>query len=353
MTTVAVTGIGGLIGRALLPRLQRMPVDRVVGLDIALPRRLGPQDLGITADGPRVDLVASDVRDPELAERLVDVDVLVHLAFQMDPIRDLDRMRSINVDGTRNVLDAARTAGVRRVIVLSSVVAYGAHADGDVPLTEDSPLRGQPGFPYAEHKREVEEALWAWRATGGGPAVTVLRSAAVLGPGVENFLTRLLELPRIPVLPDAPPLQFVHLDDIVGAILHALTHELDGAFNVASDGWLEHDRVVDLVGRGRIVLDADGLRRLVARAHRLGVGELGPAIVDLFVNPWVMSNERLRSTGWAPTRTNEEALLEAVLEHADHVALGRLRVRRRTVRNAVALAAGAVVAAVAATRLRR
>jgi len=348
MTTIAVTGIGGLLGRGLLAALRTeaasLDIARIIGLDVRVPEAL---DLDL------VTAVMADVRDADLAQHLAGVDVLVHLAFQMDPIRDLAEMRSINVDGTRNVVEAARSVGVRRVIYLSSVVAYGAHAGNDVPLTEASPLQGQPGFAYAEHKREVEDWLWDWQASGDGPALTVLRSAAVLGLGVENFLTRLLELPRLPLLPDPPPLQFVHVDDIVGAIVHALRNELDGAFNVASDGWLDFEQVSQLVGRGTIALDAAALRRLVDRAYRTGLGELEPAIVELFCHPWVVSNARLRATGWVPTRTNEEALLEAVLEHDRYVAVGRLRASRTSLRAIGAtLALGLVVASVAALRRR-
>jgi len=370
MTTVAITGIGGLLGRALVARL-RAPADvaqdarpahevhRIVGLDVVDvdhpggpggPGHPGGPDGAASLD---VEHHVRDVRDPRVVDALRGVDVLVHLAFQMDPIRDLDTMRSINVDGTRNVLTCAREAGVRRVIYLSSVVAYGAYADNDVPLTEASPLRGQPGFPYAEHKREVEDWLWPWHAAGDGPALTVLRSAAVFGPGVQNFLTRVLELPALPILPGAPPLQFVHVDDVVGAILHAITHDLDGAFNVAPDGWLDFDQVLALVGRPTFDLGPEAMRRLVDRAYRLGIGELTPAVVELFQRPWVMANERLRGTGWVPTRTNEEALLATVVEHADHVALGRLRTTRRTLRLAAAAAVlGLSAAALAALRRR-
>lgn len=374
MTTVAITGIGGLLGRALVTRLRaqgdagdagggpdtadapsgggqraRTPhgVQRIVGFDVITPDRLDP------AGVPAVELHVVDVRDPRIVDALRGVDVLVHLAFQMDPIRDLDAMRSINLDGTRNVLACAREADVRRVIYLSSVVAYGAYADNDVPLTEASPLRGQPGFPYAEHKREVEDWLWPWHAAGDGPALTVLRSAAVFGPGVQNFFTRVMELPALPMLPDAPPLQFVHVDDVIGAIVHAITHDLDGAFNVAPDGWLDFDQVVALVGRPTFDLEPDAMRRLAERSYRFGIGELTPAVVELFQQPWVMANGRLRGTGWVPTRTNEEALLETVVEHADHVALGRLRTTRRTLRLAAAAAVlGLTAAALAALRRR-
>jgi nucleoside-diphosphate-sugar epimerase len=360
MTTIAVTGVGGLLGRALVARLREDPraVTRILGLDLRVPGDLAVADssAGPTeredAPWPELELQAVDVRDPALVGLLAGVDVVVHLAFQMDPIRDLDLMRSINIDGTMNVLAAARAAGVGRVVYLSSVVAYGAHPDNDLPLTEASPLRGNPGFAYAEHKREVEELLWLWHAAGDGPAVTVLRSAAVFGPGVQNFLTRVLELPVLPDLPDAPPLQFVHVDDVVDAVVHAIDAGLDGAYNVAPDGWLDYARVLALVGRRTLAIDHARLRDLVERMHRTGLGELEPGVVELFRHPWVLANDRLRATGWEPTRSNEETLLETVLEHERFVSLGRVRTTRGLLRG-LGLAAGAGLLAASAAALRR
>jgi nucleoside-diphosphate-sugar epimerase len=352
MTTIAITGVGGLLGRALVGELvRRGATERIVALDVVDPH-LPQHPASVGGDGPDVVTHVLDVRDPRMRAALDGVDVLVHLAFQMDPIRDVAEMRSINLDGTRNVLEAARAAGVGRVVYLSSVVAYGAHADNEVPLTETSPLRGTPGFPYAEHKRDVENWLWPWHAAGEGPSLTVLRSAAVMGPGVQNFITRLLELPLLPVVDGRlPPLQFVHLDDVVSAIAHAIEQGLDGVFNVAADGWLEHERLVGLIPRGTVEVSAELLTTLVDRSLRLGIGELPPAIVELFRHPWVLSNERLRATGWEPRSTNEEALLEAVLEHAPFYALGRVRVSRTQLR--VGALVGLLAVGLAAVLRRR
>jgi hypothetical protein len=74
-------------------------------------------------------------------------------------------------------------------------------------------------------------------------------------------------------------------------------------------------------------------------------------VVDLFRYHWVMSNARLRATGWVPTRSNEEALLDMMLEHEGHVAVGRLRATRRALRlGGFAAAAGLLVAAAARRR---
>jgi len=351
MTTIAVTGAGGLIGRALLEALRRDPGDvtRVLGLDV---RPL--TDLAEPLAEPLVEPLVMDVRDPALEGVLDGVDVLIHLAFQFDPIRDLDAMRSINVDGTRAVLEAARSAGVPRVIYLSSVLAYDAREEAreDGMLVETSPLCASGGFAYASHKREVETWLWPWHAADDRPALTVLRSAAVLGPGVENFVTRALEQPVIPRLPDTPPLQFVHVEDVVGAVVHAVRTPIEGAFNVAPDGGIGFDSTIALIGRPTVPMQPDTLVRLAARGHRLGLVEVDEGIVDLFRYRWVMSNARLRATGWEPTRSNEEALLDTMLEHDGHVTFGRSRVARRTLRLAGAAVLAGLVAVGASRRGR-
>ena len=336
MATVAVTGVAGLLGRRLVDALDAHPaVDRVVGVDLATP-------VGMTAT--RFAFRPGDVRDPAIADAFAGADVVVHLAFRIASSRDRSAMRAVNVEGTRTVVEAAHRAGVRRLVHLSSVVAYGAHPDNDLPLTEDSPLRGTPDYDYAEDKRDVEAWLWPWHREHPELALTVLRPAAVLGPGVENVATRLIEMVRTPaVVGHRPPMQFVHVDDVVSAIVHVIERDLDGAYNVCAEGWLPYDEVAAAIGRGTVEVPEELALTLVRGSWRAGVGELPGGVVRLLMHPWVMSPARLMATGWRPSFTNREALAEAVEEHDDFVTLGRLRTTR------TALAVAGRVAAAAAT----
>jgi hypothetical protein len=99
-------------------------------------------------------------------------------------------------------------------------------------------------------------------------------------------------------------------------------------------------------------MEVERMRSLVERAHHLGLGEIEPGVVELFRHPWVVANDRLRATGWAPTRSNEEALLETVAEHEGFVSLGRVRMRRSVLRG-IGIASGAALAAATAAVLRR
>jgi nucleoside-diphosphate-sugar epimerase len=65
----------------------------------------------------------------------------------------------INKGGTRNVLDAPVKAGIKQILYTSSTTAYGFYPDNDLPLTEDSPIRGNDDFTYAKNKKEIEGTL--------------------------------------------------------------------------------------------------------------------------------------------------------------------------------------------------
>lgn len=333
MTVVAVTGASGYIGRRLVEALEDRPgVGRVVGIDVA--------DPGYATKN--LEFYRMDVRSPSLPDVLRGCDVLVHLAFVLAPMRDEEEMRDINAGGTRNALAAAAEAGIGKVIYTSSVMAYGAHPDNDVPLTEDSPVRGQRDFAYSAHKAEIESMIEDFREPYPDMTITILRPAMVMGPGVSGIVARLVENPWfLTVEGYGPPMQFVHEADVVGAILHAIDRDMDGAWNLAPDGWIAQDRLVELIGKRRLVLDYESAYRRADRMWRLGVGDLPASFLPFVMYPWVMSNAKIVETGFTFAHSCEEALLAAVQARRGWTSVGRLRFKPRT---AAALAAGAVVA---------
>lgn len=355
MTTVAITGVAGHVGRRLLDALDlHGEVERIVGIDLVPPR------------GSRSSKLAYrqlDVRDPELATALRGVDVVIHLAAHVPSPHDVELARSVNVDGARNVAAAARSVGARQLIQISSAFVYGAHPDNDLPLTESSPLRPTPGLHLGadQAQAEAEVAGVVGRGSGqagtgepdgtggqggaggqdgtAGPDVAVLRLAMVLGPGIDNVLTRLLESPRLTtVRGHRPPLQFVHRDDAVRAIVHALEQRLVGTYNVCAEGWLSLDEVTAIARKRTVDVPEEVAYSAADRLWRLGIGEHPPGIVDHLMHPWVMSPDALIATGWRPNASNRDALAATVEEHAAYVSLAGARVRRRVLVQGVATA---------------
>ncbi|MEX1177618.1 MAG: NAD-dependent epimerase/dehydratase family protein [Nitriliruptor sp.] len=344
--TVAVTGAAGLIGRRLVELLLDDPdVARVVAIDVT-----DPDGEPVAA---RLERRRGDVRDPAIGASFVGADVVVHLAFVLDPSRDEATMHAVNVGGTRTVLQAARDAGVRKVVYVSSAVVYGAHPDNPLPITEDQPLRPNTPFNYAEHKAEIERWLWPWAAQQDDMVVTVLRPSIVAGPGVSNFISRQLDAPRFNAIRGhKPPIQFVHVDDVASALVHTVHHDLPGPYNVSSVGWLSFDEVTAIAGRKVLEVPEELAFTLAARLWKLGLGEAPAGQVPYLMHPWVVGVDALVATGWRPARSNRDALAEMAAEHADELVLGPLHLRRSRVR-AVAAVTGLAAATTLATVAHR
>ena len=344
MTNVAVTGINGTIGQRLLERLGAdADVGRVIGVDIDEP----------VAGSPKLEFHQADVRDARLGKILVGSDVVVHLAFQHDPIRDTEKMRAMNVDGTRSVLEAAGAVGVRKIVYPSSTTVYGAHPDNDFPLTEDSPLRANTDFAYAAQKAETEGLFVRFRAEHPDVVVTVLRAAVVLGPTVENFISRMLEAPRLLAVKGyAPPFQFVHEEDVADALALAVRSDLDGVYNVAADGWMTADEIVAVTGKKRVELPEAVAFSMAERLWRTGLTTAPPGELHYVMHPWVADNTRLRSAGWIPAHSNRQALDAALEARRSWISLGRARMRKDSLAKGAAATLGAVAAMAVLRRSR-
>jgi UDP-glucose 4-epimerase len=314
-------------------------VERVVGLDVREPTRRMPG----------LEFHLADVLHSELKPLLEDVDVLVHLASVVDPIPDEALMARVNVDGTRRVLDAAAAVGIKKVVRVSSAAVYGAWADNRLPLTEDVPLRPNPTFSAAVQAAEVERLLAEWRDEHPGSIVTVLRTAPVLGPGAERLPSRLLlGRPRLRVKGAQAPVQATHVDDLVRALVLVTLSDRPGTYNVASDGWLDHEAAAALLPGSLLPpLPAELLERVLARTWSTGLGEIPPGVVPYLLHPWVLSTERLQGEGWRPTHSTDEAIRDGL------ASLPKSDTDMRVLMFSAGVATGAVLVALAGRRRRK
>src|SRR5207302_10276973 len=118
----------------------------------------------------------------------------------------------------QRVLEAASAVTARHLVLLSSAAVYGAWANNPVPLTEDAPLRPNPGVAFAAEKAELERAAADWRDDHPGATVAVLRPTLTVAPEGSGWLARALERSSVPVTDDEPPAQFVDIDDLAAAV---------------------------------------------------------------------------------------------------------------------------------------
>jgi len=345
MSKVAVTGASGYIATRLIETLLADPkIEKVLGFDVRPPE--------ITSEKFVFDQI--DVRSPSLEARLSGVDVLVHLAFIMDPIHDESEMRDVNVNGSQNVFRSAGKAGVKKLIYTSSAVVYGAHPDNAVPLTEESPLRANLDFSYPAHKLEVEYVVREFQDEYPDASVTVFRPAIVFGPHVDNAWSHLMEFPVLfGVKGYKPPLQFVHEEDVARALSKTVVEDIPGVYNLAPDDWLESNQIMSLLDRKRVDLPEPVAFAVAERLWSLGMAEAPAGMLHYVMHPWVVSAEKLKSTGFVCTYSSEETFRQ-VIERLQ----GRIRIGNRSVpKNQVAATAAAagLVGAFFATRrvLRR
>ncbi|MDQ3985326.1 MAG: SDR family oxidoreductase [Actinomycetota bacterium] len=342
--TIAVTGAAGYIAGRLIEALcSDDRIDRVLGFDVREP--------DLRHDKFVFDEV--DARNEALKSRFEGVDVVVHLAFIMDPIKDEAMMRDVNVHGSQNVFRCAGAAGVKKLVYTSSATVYGAHPDNDLPLTEDSPLRANLDFSYPAHKLEVEYVVREFREEFPNVKMTVFRPAIVFGPNVDNAWSHALELPVLfGVKGYSPPIQFVHEDDVGDALRFAVFEDLDGNYNLAAEGWLEAADALRIIGRRRLELSEANAFSLVQRLWDRGWAEAPAGMLHYLMHPWVVSGDRLTEAGFRPERTNEEALAETASGLRSYVRVGRRRLKKKDVAAGAAAGLG-VIGTVAAVRTAR
>jgi nucleoside-diphosphate-sugar epimerase len=337
---VAITGAASGVGLALAGRLVESDQVRKV---VAIDERRG--------DVPGATWRVLDVRDPAIAEKLRGADVVVHLALDLDLESDPKARSAFNVRGTQTVLTAAAAAGVRRVVLCTSAMVYGAQADNDVPLAEDSPLRATSEASFVDDLLEIERLGRRAPRAHPGLHVTILRPAVLVG-GTDTALTRYFESPRLLVVAGSRPCwQFCHVEDLVSALEYAVLEKVDGEMAVGCDGWLEQEEVEELSGIRRMELPPAIAFGAASRLHRLGLTPSPAGDLAYTMHPWVVSGSRLHDAGWRPRWSNEEVLAELLEEVAGRNSVAGRRLGRK---DATTLgAAGATVALVGTAALVR
>ncbi|MDP2768909.1 MAG: SDR family oxidoreductase [Giesbergeria sp.] len=303
---VLVTGACGYLGRQVVarladPALENRP-DLVVAHDIRTP----------TERLPGVVYEEADIRDPRIADALArhHIDTVVHLASIVTPGKDSRRdfEYDVDVNGTRNLLQACVQQGVQRIVVSSSGAAYGYHADNPAWLTENMPVRGNKVFAYAHHKRLVEEMLAEYRHSHPALEQVVLRIGTILGATVRNQITDLFEKPRLLAIRGSDsPFVFIWDQDVVGIIVRAVSGGPPGIYNVAGDGALTIHEIAARLSKPTLQLPAWLLQAALAVLKPLGLTQYGPEQLDFLRFRPVLLNTKLKTAfGYTPTYTSAE-----------------------------------------------
>lgn len=304
---MAITGAASFLGLNLIGLLEDDPrVAKIVCLDTT-----SPPTVGAKSRYYQLDLVQTSTEE-RLAEIFAAeaVDTVVHLGLLESPSRETSHSHEIEGVGTMQVLNACRRARTHKLVVRSFTWLYGARATNPAFLSEKHSLRAHSGEPFFQDKLAVEEQLLRFRQPGQGRIVTVLRTAPIIGPSAENFITRYLRLSRVPTVLGFDPLwQFLHEADAVAALKLAVDRDAPGVFNLASEGVLPLSMAVRLLGGSRLPLPRSLLRPTLGALWLSKLGDAPPALLDYLQYACVadtsLSQGRL---GFVPVFSSREAL---------------------------------------------
>ena len=310
---VVVTGATGNVGTSVLAALTGEPVVEEI---VALARRRA------SFGSARVTSIAADVRHADLAQLFADADAVVHLAWLIQPSRDEAELRSVNVEGTRRVLEAVARADVGALVYASSVGAY-SPGPKDRAVDERWPTGGIPSLFYSRHKAEVERMLDRFERDRPQTRVVRLRPGLIFKREAATGIRRLFAGPLlpsplvrrglIPLVPDMARLRFqaVHSRDIGDAYRRALVSDAHGPFNIAADPVIDSALLAELLHARRVPLRPRLLRGAASLSWRLRLQPSPPGWIDLALGVPLMDTRRAREElGWQASTSASDALLE-------------------------------------------
>jgi UDP-glucose 4-epimerase len=281
--------------------------------------------IGVDRTPPKVELARTEfvqVADSHsLIRRIVEaaeIDTVVDTRLVVDSIVTTPRRaHENNAIGTLNVLAACNgpDSPVRKVVFKSGADYYGCEQDDPAFFTETMTRRQPPRTPLERDIVEAEAAVRDFAERKPDVTVSRLRFVNGLGPSLRTSWSRLFALPAVPgILGFDPRVQFIHEDDIVGCLEHAVRNELDGAFNCAADGVLALSEAAGLLGKPfAAVLPPVATGLAAAAVNRIGV-RLPPEVLRQLRFGRALDSRRFKATGFRYRYTTRETLLR-LAEH--------------------------------------
>jgi nucleoside-diphosphate-sugar epimerase len=310
---IVVTGASGNVGTSVLRALgENERVESILGVVRRLPE----------AEFAKTTFVAAAVAEDDLVRHFRGADAVIHLAWLIQPSRDLRTTRRTNVDGTKRVFRAAGDANVPALVYASSVGAY-SPGPKDRAVDESWPTDGISSSFYSRQKSETERLLDRHERDFPQMRVVRLRPGLIFketaASGIRRLFagpfvpTSLLRPALIPIVPDIDRLRFqaVHSLDVGEAYALAATGEARGAFNIAAEPVLDPAELGRLLGARPVPVPAAVVRAGAKLSWKAQAQPTPPGWVDMALAVPIMDISRARTElGWTPQRSSGEALLE-------------------------------------------
>lgn len=271
-----------------------------------------------------VDWHTADIAVDDLHQVFAGADVVIHLAWLLQPSRDQAEQWRTNVIGTRRVLQAVADQRVPSLVYASSIGAYSPAPAGTV-VDETWPTDGVPTSPYSRQKAYTERQLDAFEMARPDIRVVRIRPGLIIKPAAASQIRRLFGGPFLPTpllrafgLPVWPSsagleLQFVHSHDVAEAYRLAAVSDVEGAFNIAADPVIDPATAAEALHAWKVPIPGPVLHALAAATWHLRLQPADPGWIDLALASPVMSTQRAQQVlGWTPRYRADAALAEFV-----------------------------------------
>jgi UDP-glucose 4-epimerase len=303
---ILITGVSTFWGGRLAQAIERNPeVEAVIGVS--------PDDP--TCEFERAEFVRVGTQHA-LLRRIVDaaeIDTVVDTRLVVDSLTASPRAaHEANAIGTMNILTACGgpDSPVRKVVFKSSAHYYGCERDDPAFFTEDMQRPHPPRTRLEADIVDAERAIEGFAKRNPDTTVTVLRFANTLGPDLRTSHTKLFDLPAVPgILGFDPRYQFIHEDDLVATLLHAVRNDLPGIHNAAADGVLVLSEIASLLGKPFAPLLPPWLTGLGATAAGVVGVRVPPEVLQQLRYGRGLDNRKLKATGMRISRTTRETVI--------------------------------------------
>jgi len=295
MENIVITGTEYFWGKRLLKELLTDPrIQSILALDIKKP----------DIHSERLTSARLSFKPPfhfEWAEALKEsqADTLFLCPFTVDYCYHDNH--ATHLSGVQNSLRIFRKAlefEIPKIVVLSSFLAYGARWENPAFITEDHLLLGDRHYQHIRGLIELEEACLAAIASAPSRSIiTILRIVNAMGPNVYNSLSRYLDYPVIPTfLGFDPPMQLIHENDVINALIWAACHPQTGPFNIAADGFLSFNEICSMLNKPTVPVFHGLMNVFGSGMWKMRLSEFSPAFLAMLRYRLVLDLTRAKNT---------------------------------------------------------
>ncbi len=308
---VAITGVNGYVGSVLRDYLLKQDdVEFVLGLDIKAKQ----------IKNEKFKFVQTDIRSNKIAEILSENEItdLFHLAFILENISDENLMYDINVNGTENVLNCAVSAGIKSVVVASSISVFGAWESAKGMHSENDNPRPNEGDLYGLHKTIVEGICEKYMATNPEMRVMIVRFSGVFGPNLRSrILLSALKQP-FAVLPygSEGAFQIIHEEEVAEICYKAMKNGTSGIYHAAGKDVVTMKQLYEMLGKRYFYMPYRILKALALFATRIKLAVTNTFQLELLRYPVLIDGETtFKKLGTRPLKSAGEIIAEFARSH--------------------------------------